>query len=415
MRTGTDTTVQYETLERRTVGGVALELTAPPEGLVLRSDLGILLPASLNAQRLHAWPAPNNIITTPRAIKTPDGDYLVMFLAGRGLFEKNEKTNDMVAYRSSDRGATWQGPTVAWDIPYVCLAAVLFIPRGSDTLYAFGTEYRPDLRTGEENGAIGFRTSNDGGRTWSDVQIIQPVNDPDYRGIAAMPMTETDAGTWLLSTHSEIWRNEDWQHGMGTRQFVLRSSDRGQSWELLPGPAPDGWYVPEFDRMDEGRPLALGGGKVLLMVRTPEGHLWELRSNDDGRTWTPPKPTSLVHPDAPPMLFQLADANTLVAFHHNRHTGGHFNYADRSELWVSLSHDHGLTWSEPRFVLANAAQPFEIYPGLMMEGVSYADLLVDGNTLHLFVDHQFRQVIHIQFTERDFQRLPTQAELAHAT
>jgi len=31
------------------------------------------------------------------------------------------------------------------------------------------------------------------------------------------------------------------------------------------------------------------------------------------------RPTPLVHPDAPPMLFHLADGKTLAAFHRNRH------------------------------------------------------------------------------------------------
>jgi photosystem II stability/assembly factor-like uncharacterized protein len=79
-----------------------------------------------------------------------------------------------------------------------------------------------------------------------------------------------------------------------------------------------------------------------------------LRSEDQGKTWTAPKPTVLVHPDAPAMLFHLADGKTLVAFHHNVHGGGHFNYADRSQIWVSLSTDEGRTWSEPRFVFCNA-------------------------------------------------------------
>ena len=29
---------------------------------------------------------------------------------------------------------------------------------------------------------------------------------------------------------------------------------------------------------------------------------------DDGRNWSYPAPTPLVHPDAPPMLFKLSDA-----------------------------------------------------------------------------------------------------------
>ena len=123
---------------------------------------------------------------------------------------------------------------------------------------------------------------------------------------------------------------------------------------VLPRPRPDGWYVQEFGRMDEGRPINLGGAKVMLMTRTCEGHLWASRSKDDGKTWSDPKPTTLVHPDAPPMLFHHPDGKTLVAFHHNRHSGDHFKSSDRSEIWVSLSMDGGRTWSKPRFVFANA-------------------------------------------------------------
>ena len=86
------------------------------------------------------------------------------------------------------------------------------------------------------------------------------------------------------------------------------------------------------------------------MARSPEGHLWQARSLDDGRTWSYPAPTPLVHPDAPPMLFKLSDGATLAAFHHNRHHDLDYTglsgtkpelMADRSELWVSLSGDGG--------------------------------------------------------------------------
>jgi hypothetical protein len=128
--------------------------------------------------------------------------------------------------------------------------------------------------------------------------------------------------------------------------------------------------------MDEGRPINIGNDKVLLMLRTPEGHLWSSTSIDDGKTWADPAPTPLIHPDAPPMLFKLSDNKTLIAFHHNRHHD--FNYSglsgakkelmkDRSELWFSLSTDDGKSWSEPRLFLINAlSEGFEILQKLSM-------------------------------------------------
>ena len=175
--------------------------------------------------------------------------------------------------------------------------------------------------------------------------------------------------------------------------------------------------------MDEGRPINLGGGRVLMLARTPEGHLWALRSEDDGQTWSDPIPTPLVHPDAPPMLCHLSDGETLVALHHNRHSVSLDRYRglgrnpeafmDRSEIWASVSTDGGMTWSEPRFVFVNAlaetlGSPFRNYQ------CSYCDVFADGDELHLFVPHRWRQVLHLQFNERALDTFPTRADLTRA-
>ena len=164
--------------------------------------------------------------------------------------------------------------------------------------------------------------------------------------------------------------------------------------------------------MLEGRILALSGDRAVMFNRVPSGRIWELRSADDGRTWSEPKPTTLVHPDAPPMISKLANDRTLIAFIHNRpagHRHRNVQYHDRRELWFSLSNDEGITWSDPRFILADAAEP-----GNWVE-VSYADLIADGEDLHLFLDHQKRQILHFHFTENDLSLMPSRAEMSSIT
>ena len=170
-----------------------------------------------------------------------------------------------------------------------------------------------------------------------------------------------------------------------TRQYVLRSEDQGESWTLGPHKRHGGWCVPQFNRMDEGRPIDLGGGRIFMMTRNCAGHLWGLWSEDDGRTWSAPRPTPLVHPDAPPMLFKLSDGETLAAFHHNRYSDRNYTglsgakaemMRDRSEIWLSTSADGGHNWSAPRFVFANAlgeifASPFRNYQ------CSYMDCIIE--------------------------------------
>jgi hypothetical protein len=400
-----------------TVGGTTIRPADPPKGLKTHAEMGIITAACMSVGRIHARPLSEGCyIETPRGVKTPQGDYLVMFPAGKGHFGWSAgKTNQMVAYRSHDQGRTWTGPTVPWDVPYGVHGFVPFIPRGGTRLYAFGTEPVPGQREpGLENSPIGFRYSDDDGHTWSPPTLIRPVNDPGYVGVSVMRMCQTDRGAWLLGTHTGYFKPKE--QAWRTRQYVLRSEDHGATWTLLPDKRPGGWYQPQFDRFDEGRVISLAGGEVLLMMRSAEGHLWETRSQDDGRTWSKPRATPLVHPDAPPILFYLADGRTLIAFHHNRYDPKHphFNLIDRSELWCSLSQDGGRTWSEPRFVLANASEPG---PGFGQReikswSVSYDDLLVDGEDLHLFVDFQTRQVLHVHFRQADLAGLPTRRTLA---
>jgi sialidase-1 len=225
-------------------------------------------------------------------------------------------------------------------------------------------------------------------------------------------MCETDAGTWLLGSHEGRWVRKP-ELPVITRAYVLRSEDRGKTWTVLPDKRPGGWYLEEFERMDEPRPINLGGGKAMILARTCEGHLWEIRSGDDGRTWSEPKPTSLIHPDAPPMLFHHPDAKTLVAFHHNRHSGSHFKHTDRSEIWVSLSTDEGSTWSEPRFVFANALSATSNSPWHDHQ-CSYLDAFVDGDDFHLFVPHRWKRALYLTLNADDIERLPTKEDLKSA-
>jgi N-acetylneuraminic acid mutarotase len=388
---------------------------------VVRQSLGLLCARAVDGQIVHR--ARQGSIFETRATITPAGDYLLMFPEGQHYAgSKGRKVNTLLAYRSSDKGRTWQGPTDAFHIDYSQHGFIPLIPRGSKRIYAFGTQPIPgqyDWQHGlQENAPIGFRWSDDDGRTWSDVQLIRPLNDPDFKGMSVMRMCETGKGTWLIGAHEGDWSVKP----LRTRHYLLRSEDRGQTWTVLPGRRPNGWFAAGFDRMDEGRPIALGGSKVLLMSRTPQGHLFTAWSVDDGRTWTTPTPSPLVHPDAPPMLFHLSDGKTLIALHHNRHAGTSYSglsvktegMKDRSEIWAATSTDEGRTWSEPRFLLANAATP-DLANAWLNYQCSYMDAFVDGGVLHLFMPHRWQQVLHLTLRESELGELPTRAEIQCAS
>jgi len=83
----------------------------------------------------------------------------------------------------------------------------------------------------------------------------------------------------------------------------------------------------------------------------------------------------------------------------------------RSEIWAATSTDGGHTWSEPRFVFANAAQA-DLKVGAWNYQCSYLDAFTEDGVLHLFLPHRWQQVLHLTIQEAALATLPTEAQLA---
>ena len=396
-----------ETVE---INSQKVRLSELPKGIKVLDDVGLAGVEALDGAVLYRSEIE---VKEVRAVITPGGDYLVMFPAGGHYGGNDKKSNTMLAQRSSDRGKTWTNPYIAYKIDFNQHGFIPLIPKGSKKIYGFGTQPVWGLYTREhglaENAPIGYFYSDDDGFTWTGPELINPVNDPGYTGMSVMRMCETNRGTWLLGTHEGYSAKPP----VITNLYILRSEDQGRTWELLPKRRTGGWHVMPYHRMDEGRPIQVGD-RILFMTRTPEGHLWALWSDDDGKTWTDPAPTSLVHPDAPPMINLLSDNRTLVCLHHNRHHDATYTnlspenniiMGDRSEIWAAFSEDCGKTWSEPGFLYCNAAALNRGIPFFNYQ-CSYNDLWADNGVLNIFVPHRWQQVVHLQIKEEEFFRLP---------
>ena len=412
------------------IAGRNVNLDTLPSGYEVREDLGIVAPAKMKGSVVYR--TDKGTLFETRAIKTPGGDYLLMFPTntverpeGRCHYGgASEKVNDLVAFRSKDNGISWKGPERPIDIDYNLHGFVPFVPEKTEVnpgkrIYCFGTQPIWGMYTREnglqENTPIGYRYSDDDGVHWSEVRLIRPDNDPDFTGMSVMRMCETSNGTWLIGTHEGDWSYKP----LMTRQYILRSENLGRSWQLLPERRHGGWYVRSHNRMDEGRPIALADGRVLLMIRTPEGRLWQSWSEDDGRNWTDPTPTTLIHPDAPPMLFHLSSGKTLAAFHHNRFHDRNYSglstvkedvMKDRSEIWVSFSSDGGEKWSKPHFVFSTAVAPRYELPFFNYQ-CSYMDMFLDGTMVNLLVPHLWHQVLHLRIEEEALRGLSLEEDL----
>ena len=238
------------------IGVKKYPVTHLPGSVVLRPEVGLVMNKHVHGQLVHVGGPPRHMVFETRAVVTPRGDYLLMFPDGLhyGWYRTKEqlaagKWNDMIAYRSSDKGKTWQGPSKPFDVDFNHHGFVPLIPRGTSRIYCFGTQPIWGLFSIEkgtyENAPIGYRYSDDDGFTWSEVRLIRPRNDPDFLGMSVTRMCETDAGTWIIGRPRHALelqtRPEPAIHApVGGSGQDLGFAPRPAQWRLVSGAGKDG-------------------------------------------------------------------------------------------------------------------------------------------------------------------------------
>jgi len=186
------------------------------------------------------------------------------------------------------------------------------------------------------------RTSSDSGRTWSDARRLP---DSVLGPIKNKPVRLADGTIVAGSSTESTDRPSVW------RVHFERSTDGGATWTSVSPPAsPDGQSI------DAIQPSILvhPDGALQAVGRTRSQRIFETRSTDGGRTWTPIALTSLPNPNSGIDAVTLRDGRHLIVYNHT--TQG------RSPLNVALSRD-GTTW-DPVLVLESERGEYS-YPAVI--------------------------------------------------
>ncbi|MDB6154416.1 MAG: hypothetical protein JWL90_2869 [Chthoniobacteraceae bacterium] len=167
-----------------------------------------------------------------------------------------------------------------------------------------------------------LRTSPDGGKSWSEaVRLPDGILGP----IKNKPVELAD-GTILCPTSTEtVSKPSEW------RVHFEMTRDMGRTWSSA-RPASAG--TPPLDAIQPSI-LFLGGERLLALGRTRQKSIFEVRSEDGGKTWGAMNRLALPNPNSGVDAVTMKDGRHVLIYNHTDR--------GRSPLNVAVSAD-GLTW-----------------------------------------------------------------------
>ena len=258
------------------------------------------------------------------------GNAFVGLEGGRVLFSNG--THFSV---SADGGVTWSEPYPGLDEngDPLTLTNCSMVNLSGGAIGMATKRTRPGTTRLYESQMV-FRRSEDEGRTWSALTLMNhwmlaahALNDT---------MIRTQSGRILLPVYFGIGQGGFHQEGAPfpggyvdgvfvstsahfydphfTASYVIYSDDEGETWQKNS----DGElliimeYGGRWELTNEPTLVEYEPGKLLMILRTRLGRMYQAWSEDDGDTWTRPEPTQLAGTQAPAQIRQFPGTGHLL-------------------------------------------------------------------------------------------------------
>ena len=266
----------------------------------------------------------------PSVTLLPDGRLLTAWFSGP--YEASVHQVILGSY-SSDQGQTWTDAEVLQDDPHRSDFDPAFIAN-EDRTWLFFTVGRWNrypfvgLRDAEkrEVGIDSFklfsRTFEGSNEAWSEPRQVMETAGWGCRSNGII----LSSGELLLPIYDF--------HPPYT-SAVLISSDDGESWERFGRVQP-----PDNVGAAEPTVAELPSGRLIMALRTTDGHLWTSVSSDRGKNWSAPVMSDMIAAQTSHNLF-CTSKGVLVLTHNASRP------PLRTPLTLRTSLDEGRTWSDP--------------------------------------------------------------------
>jgi predicted neuraminidase len=274
----------------------------------------------------------------------------------------------------------------------------------------------------QDTAIVRCRSSDDGGRTWSDIATL--IDKPGT--FVRQPPFFADDGAWLLPVfYCRAVPGEKWD-GSNDVSAVLRSTDNGRSWQETVVPASLGCVHMNIARLADRTLLALFRSRWA-------DNIYASRSTDDGRTWTPPAPTVLPNNNASIQMTVLKSGAVALVFNDSSaaqatdrraslydeiddgdaagepqgavaaKVGGRTAFwgAPRAPMTIAVSRDGGVTWPHKRnleigdgFCMTNNSE------ARLNRELSYPSVIQDGDgVIHVAFTYFRQRIKYIRLSE----------------
>ena len=194
----------------------------------------------------------------------------------------------------------------------------------------------------QDTAQILYRTSQNGGINWNDVQVL---NDKPGAFCRQPPIVLSN-GDWLLPLYYSITNPERLDGGAGGEHYSVMwlSQDHGETWDEIDVPDSRGRVQASVNELEPGKLVAFFRSRFADFI-------YVCRSGDYGRTWTTPTKTSLPNNNASIQSLKLQSGRLAMvynAFQANTEFGKVMWPSERYPLVISLSEDGGETWPYAR-------------------------------------------------------------------
>jgi hypothetical protein len=295
------------------------------------------------------------------------------------------KADKMMSISSTDNGASWQEPSVEFELPGEAYYANQVMQDRNGTLHCVFHIFK--------SGPLGYRgrhldlwyTSMKKDGIWAKPNIINEGYVGSLRGFIELkngnfiiPMTESDTARANKPGQGVV------DHGL-FQVMTLNSADLGQTWTrsltTLKIHIESSW-VTRYGAI-EPHAIEMNDGRIWMLIRTNKGFLYESFSDNAGTTWSEPTESSFISSDSPASTVRLADGSIILLWNSNQRYDDKRSYAagGREVLHAAISKDDGRTWKGFREIMTTINSKTPVVRGDRGTAYPSAVELPNGNIL----------------------------------